>query len=147
MDYSLITDFMFVGKTPSLKDQEILLNLGVSLIINMRFEARPHRDSPIPTLWLPTIDSPLIWIPLRALKKGVDAALKTIQDGGVVYIHCHGGIHRAAAMACCILIALGFSPESAMNQVKTRRPKADPYIWYIRRQINRFSVINHPDKT
>jgi protein-tyrosine phosphatase len=147
MDYSQIIDTIFVGRTPSLKDQDKLLDLGVSLIINMRFEARPHRDLSIPTLWLPTIDSPLIWIPLRALKKGVDAAIETIQDGGVVYVHCHGGIHRAPAMACCILIALGYSPEAAMNQVKTRRPKADPDIWYIRRQINRYAETNHPDRT
>jgi protein-tyrosine phosphatase len=139
MDASKITDYLIVGKTPSLIDQEKLLGMGVRLIINMRFEARPHRASLIPTLWLPTIDSPLIWIPIRVLIKGVDAAKEIIQDGSVVYVHCHGGIHRAVAMACCILIAGGYTPLDAMTLIKTRRHKADPDAWYIKRQIIRFS--------
>ena len=139
MDASQITEFLIVGKTPSLKDQGTLKEMGVRLILNMRFEARPHRDSSIQTFWLPTFDSPLVWIPVRTLKKGVDAALGAIQEGAKVYVHCHGGIHRAVAMACCILIAKGYSPESAMTLVKTRRPAADPHIWYIRRQIYRFA--------
>jgi len=141
MDFSQITDFLYVGKTPSLDDQSQLLNLGIELIINMRFEARPHSDSLIQTLWLPTFDSPLIWIPVRMLKKGVDAALDTIRDGGKVYVHCHGGVHRAVALACCILISKGTSPENAMNLLKNRRPVADPHAWYIRRQIYRYADI------
>jgi protein-tyrosine phosphatase len=144
MDASQITEYLVVGRTPSLKDQGTLLDMGVVLIINMRFEARPHRDSPIPTLWLPAFDSPLVWIPVWTLKRGVDAALGAIQDSGKVYVHCHGGIHRAVAMACCILIAKGYSPESAMTLVKTRRPVADPNIWYIRRQIYRFAEVHGP---
>ncbi len=139
MDISKITTNLFVGKTPSIKDYEQLLEMGVKLVINMRFEARPHRKSPIRTLWLPSFDSPLIWIPIRTLQKGVDAALDIIQTGGRVYVYCHGGIHRAVAMACCILIAEGYSPEDAIGLLKTQRPKADPDIWYIRRQIVRFA--------
>lgn len=139
MDANQITDFLIVGRTPSIVNQGILLDIGVTLVINMRFEKRPHRDSPIRTLWLPTIDSPLIWIPVGTLIRGVDAALRAIQKGGKVYVHCHGGVHRAVAMACCILIARGYSPVDAMNLVKTRRPVADPHIWYIRRQIYRFA--------
>jgi len=135
MDCSQITDFLYIGRTPSLQDQDTLVELGVALIINMRFEKRPHRDSLIPTLWLPTIDSPLIRIPVRALRRGVESALKTIRNGRSIYVHCHGGVHRAVAMACCILIATGLSPSAAMNLVKEKRPKADPNVWYIHRQI------------
>lgn len=139
MDFSIITGNLYVGTTPTLADQARLLDLGIELIINMRFERKPHRDSPILTLWLPTIDSPLIWIPVRVLKKGVDAALETIHAGGKVYVHCHGGIHRAVAMASCILISQGYNTEEAMNLVKSQRSAADPHIWYIRRQIVRFA--------
>jgi protein-tyrosine phosphatase len=142
MDASEITEYLYIGKTPSTKDQAQLLKMGVTLIINMRFEARPRRDSLIQSLWLPTFDSPLIWIPIRVLKRGVDSAYGIIQSGGKVYVHCHGGIHRAVAMGCCILISKGYSPDDAMTLLKTRRPQADPDIWYIRRQIYRFAQIN-----
>jgi protein-tyrosine phosphatase len=138
MDISQITDYMLIGTTPIRKDQNKLLDLGVTLIINMQFEKRPQPDSLIPTLWLPTFDSPLIRIPVKVLKKGVEAALEVITAGGRVYVHCHGGVHRAVAMGCSILIANGYSLESAMTLVKLRRQKADPEIWYIRRQISLF---------
>jgi hypothetical protein len=42
------------------------------------------------------------------------------------------------AMACCILIARGYTAEDAMRLVKEKRDKADPYISYIRRRIEKF---------
>jgi atypical dual specificity phosphatase len=138
MDFSQITDDLFVGRTPTLHDQKMLIEKGVELIINMRFEARPHPSSPVKTHWLPTFDSPLIWIPLRKLQRGVEAAQTAIQGGGKVFVHCQAGVHRASAMACCILISQGYTPEAAMELLKSRRPAADPYIWYIRRQILSF---------
>jgi len=139
MNFSKITASLFIGTTPSLKDQEFLKAQGVTLIINMRFERRPHRASSIKTIWLPTIDSPLIWIPVRVLKRGVDAALAIINTEGKVYVHCHGGVHRAVAMGCCILIALGYSPLAAIALIKKQRQRADPDIWYIHRQIIKFA--------
>ena len=139
MDFSIITETLYVGTTPTLVDQAHLLDLGVELIINMRFEARPRRDSLIPTLWLPTFDSPLIWIPIKVLKNGVEAALETLHAGGKVYVHCRGGKHRAVAMACCILISQGYNIDDAMSLLKTQRSVADPHIWYIRRQIIRYA--------
>lgn len=141
MDHSQITKFLFIGRTPTIQEQEFLRRTGVELIINMRFEKRPHPHSLIPTQWFPTVDSPLIWIPIRVLKRGVNAAMEVIDCGGKVYVHCHGGIHRAVAMGSCILIAKGYSPESAMALIKMKRKEADPYIWYIRRQIIRFSKV------
>jgi hypothetical protein len=47
-------------------------------------------------------------------------------------------------MGCCILIANGYSLESATALVKEKRPKADPYAWYIHRRIAKFEKgINH----
>ncbi|MBC8509716.1 MAG: dual specificity protein phosphatase family protein [Anaerolineales bacterium] len=140
MDFSKITDYLYVGKTPLRKGYEQLRELRIDLIINMRVEYPPPRNAPIQTLWLPSADHPFIWIPIRLLKRGVDAALEVIGEGGKVYTHCHGGVHRAVAMASCILIAQGHSPKEAMALVKAGRPKADPEIWYIRRQILAFST-------
>ncbi len=144
MDCSKITEYLYVGKTPFRKGYEILRELRIDLIINMRVEYPPPRNAPIQTLWLPSADHPFIWIPIRLVKRGVDNALKVIGEGGKVYSHCHGGVHRAVAMASCILIAQGYSPSEAMALVKAGRPKADPNIWYIRRQIIGFANRYYP---
>ena len=142
MNYSKITDYLYIGTTPKGEDYGTLLELGVSLVINTRFGTPPRRDSHIPpmrSLWLPAIDSPIFPIPIPALQKGVQEALKVINAGGVVYAHCSRGRHRGAAMGACILIAQGIAPEQAMELIKQRRPVSDPYIWYIRRRIMRFA--------
>jgi protein tyrosine phosphatase (PTP) superfamily phosphohydrolase (DUF442 family) len=142
VDYSKITDQLYVGTTPRPDDYHILRELGVKLVINMRLERPPYPDPhhfPIPVLWLPSIDAPFAPIPVRFLLKGVKAALETMQRYGAVYTHCAHGKHRGVALGTCILIALGFSIEEAASMIKARRPKADPDIWYIRRQIERFA--------
>ena len=150
MDFSQITETLFIGTTPPPEAYPFLRGLGVQLVINMRIERPPFRDHsnpPIRLLWLPTADTPLIPIPLRALKRGTIAALETFAKGGKVYTHCAGGIHRGVAMGAAILIAQGYSPEEAMALIKQRREVADPYAWYIWRQIVRFAefVENHKE--
>lgn len=44
-------------------------------------------------------------------------------------------------MAACILIAQGLSSAEAMQLVKDRRPKADPYVFYIRKRIEKFEEV------
>ena len=70
MNFSQITDDLFIGTTPRRKDYDVLRALGVRLVINMRLTRgpKPHfRDLQIQYLWLHTFDNPLIPIPLRAL--------------------------------------------------------------------------------
>lgn len=142
MDYSQITETLFIGVTPHTENYAELRRLGVRLVINMRFERRPRRDlhnPPMPVLWLRTIDSPLFPISIRALCKGVRKALRTMEEGGKVYAHCAGGKHRGVAMGAAILIAQGYSADEAIEIIKQNRPTADPDIWYIRKRIKRFS--------
>ena len=144
MDYSQITDNLYIGRTPHTEDYDQLRSLGVQLVINMRLEKRPYRDehnSPMPVFRIPTIDSPLFPIPMRALKRGVKAALPVIEDGGKVYVHCQAGVHRGVAMGAAILIAQGYDPLEAMELIKEKRPGADPDAWYIRRRIMKFAEI------
>jgi protein tyrosine phosphatase (PTP) superfamily phosphohydrolase (DUF442 family) len=144
MEFSKITDFLLIGTTPRPMDYEILDGMGVRLVINMRFERPPFRPSfetPIRFLWLPTLDSPFTPVSIRVLKLGVKAALDIIENGGRVYAHCAEGIHRSIAMGSAILIAQGFSAENAMQLIKQKRPNADPYTWYIHRQIMHFARI------
>jgi protein tyrosine/serine phosphatase len=89
-------------------------------------------------MWLPTIDSPLIPIPMRVLRKGAQAALEVIEQGGAVYAHCSKGRHRGVVMGACILVAQGMAAEQAMRLIKEHRPIADPYAWYIRHKIVKF---------
>ena len=142
MDCSQITDDLFIGRTPHTQDYDLLRSLGVQLVINMRIERKPYPDNhnpAMPVIRLPTIDSPLFPIPMRALIKGVKAALPVIEREGKVYVHCQAGVHRAVTMGSAILIAQGYGPEEAMELIKQQRPAADPDAWYIRRRIMKFA--------
>ena len=142
MDFSRITDDLFIGTTPLAEDYQRLRNLGVRLVINMRWEHRLRPDThvePLSLLWLRTVDSPLFPIPIRALRRGALAALETIRAGGKVYTHCAGGRHRGVAMGAAILITQGHSPREAMELIKARRRVADPDVFYIRWRILRFA--------
>jgi protein tyrosine phosphatase (PTP) superfamily phosphohydrolase (DUF442 family) len=142
MDFSPITPDLFIGTTPVVEDYQCLHDLGVRLVINMRAERRPFPDPstpPLNLLWLPTFDNPLLLIPIRMLRRGVHAALDTINQGGKVYAHCAGGRHRGVAMGAAILIALGYGPQEAMTLIKDRRIISDPFVFYIRSRILRFA--------
>jgi protein-tyrosine phosphatase len=142
VNFSEITENLWIGTTPGTGDYDMLRRRGVRLVINMRFGHKPTPDlgePPLDNLWLRTFDSPIIPIPVRALTRGVQAALEVMSDGGKVYAHCARGRHRSVAMGAAILIAQGLSPESAMSLIKARRSVADPYIFYIRRRITLFA--------
>ena len=143
MDISKITDVLFVGTQPQGSDYEILHELGIELIINMRAEQAPYPDPldpPIRTIWLQTHDNALMPIPRSALLEGVEAALPLVQEGRRVLAHCRAGRHRSVAMAAAILIALGHSAEEAMAMLKAKRPEADPDEWHIKRRIEKFEA-------
>ena len=142
MNFSQITTDLFIGTTPSSNDYNILRGLGVKLVINMRVEFRPRKDrheSPLKLLWLPVFDSPLIPISINYLQRGAHAALETICNGGKVYAHCAGGVHRGVTMGAAILIAQGYAPQAAMELIKEKRPQADPFAFYIRPRILKFA--------
>jgi hypothetical protein len=142
MNYSAITDNLFVGTSPRRGDFDVLRDLGVGLVINMRWMPGPRpiaKDPGLRYVWFRTFDNPLIPIPLRALIQGVQLALEEIKIGGKVYTHCAAGRHRSVAMAASILIAQGLAPEGAMGLIKERRPIADPDAFHIRRRIMLFA--------
>lgn len=142
MNFSTITDDLLIGTTPSVSDYDGLRQLGVRLVINMRFTRGPYPDphhTPIQLLWLRTIDSPFFPIPIAKLILGAQAALETIQAGGRVYVHCAYGRHRGVAMGACVLVAQGYEPELAMRLIAERRPVANPNAYYIRPRILQFA--------
>ena len=142
MNFSAITDSLYVGTPPQTEDFNTLHELGVTLVLNMRIRRWPYpgrHSPPIRRLWLPTFDFPLLPIPIKTLRRGVSAALEVLETGDKVYVHCTGGVHRSVAMAATILIAQGHSVQGAIQLLKDRRPVADPDAWYIQRQIKRFA--------
>ena len=79
MDFSPITNDLFIGSMPLVADYDHLRELGVQLIINMRFVLGPRPDPhhvPINTLWLRSIDSPIFPISIQKLMRGAQAALE-----------------------------------------------------------------------
>ena len=143
MDISRITDSVYVSARVRYKDLEAVLQLDPGLVISMILERRPPAflsEHGLPVLWLRTVDLPLIPIPLRTLRRGVEAAVPVIDEGRRVLVFCQGGRHRSVAMACCILISTGLSAEEAMKLVDSRRAAADPWAWHIQRQIRRFET-------
>lgn len=142
MDISPITDYLFIGRQPSLADYDRLRELGIRLIINMRFLRGPQPDprpQPISTLWLRSIDSPLFPLSIQKLMRGAHAALETIREGGRVLAHCAYGRHRGPAMGACILIAQGYAPHEALQLIIQRRPAADPFAFHILPRILKFA--------
>lgn len=113
---------------PSAADYDPLHNLGVRLVLNMRFARRLPvglLHPPMEVLWLRTLDNPIFPIPLKLLMQGTRAALATIAAGGKVYTHCAYGRHRSVAMGAAILIAQGHAP-SGHDAHQTKTPASRP---------------------
>jgi protein-tyrosine phosphatase len=144
MDVSQITEHVYIASRIKGDDLEAILQLDPDLIISMIVQRRPPKAltaEGLEVLWLRTFDFPLIPIPLKTLKRGVEAALPVIQEGGRVLVFCEGGRHRSVAMASCILIGLGYTADEAMQLISSRREVADPHAWHIQRQIRRFEAL------
>jgi hypothetical protein len=142
MDYSEITEQLYIGTTPNRRDYEVLRGLGVRLVINMRFVrggGPPAGDPPIRYMRFRTVDHPLFPIPMEALLHGARAGLAVLREGGKVYVHCSRGRHRSIAMAAAILIASGLSPNEAMSLIQRRRAAADPEAGHIQPRILAFA--------
>ncbi len=143
MDISQITDYLYVGSQPQDRDYDIFKDMGIGLVINMRFAHPFLRQSfsmPIDSVRLRTFDNPLIPIPVFMLTHGVRVALPKIKAGEKILTHCAAGVHRSVAMASSILIGMGHSADEAMAMVERGRAVADPHAVYIERQIRRFEM-------
>ena len=142
-DVSAITEYLYISAWPRGDHAQEIRAMNVRLILSMHW-IKPSRSlgqSPVRLLWLPTIDQPFAPMPISVLQRGVEAALPVIQDGYRVLVHCRAGVHRSVAMACCVLIGMGYSAGQAMELVKQKRAVADPDVWYIQRRIYKFEQL------
>lgn len=146
MDFSEITDYLYIASQLKNEDLPALEALDVRLIINMIAHRRVPRDlaqPPRTVVWLRTFDFFLLPIPVKTLNRGVQAALPVIDAGHRVLVYCQAGRHRSVAMASAILIARGYTAKEAMQLIKQRRAVADPDAAHIRRQITKFETYWH----
>jgi len=142
-DLSQITKYLFVSSLPKDEHAKHILSLGIRLVISMPVYRPPtvYRQAPFQFIHCPSVDSPITPIPQFILKRGVHRALPVIDEQeDAVLVHCKEGIHRSVAMACCILVAKGYTAEEAMKLVKEKRDKADPYAGYSRKRIEIFEA-------
>ena len=140
MDISQITPRVFVSSWPRKGESVHVANLGIRLVISMT-RSEPlseYLDEPLEWVHAPSIDSPFTPIPLKRLRTGVEAAIPVLASGGGVLCHCREGRHRSVAMACCILIAQGYSADRAMDLVCERRAVAEPRAFWIASRILKF---------
>lgn len=147
LDISQITDYLYISVYPLSHNAAELQALGIGLILNTyHFPLAPiYRRPPFHSLWLPSADHPWFPMSLNKLQRGVEAALEVIAQGKPVLSNCHAGRHRSVALACCILIARGYSSGEAIRLVKQKRPKADPEISYIKQRIYLYETLYRPD--
>jgi protein tyrosine phosphatase (PTP) superfamily phosphohydrolase (DUF442 family) len=149
MDISQITDQLFIAAHPKAEDAGSVLSLNVRLILNMIFirPAEVYKQPPFRMVTLRTFDSIFLPIPLDKLMKGVEASIPVIAAGESVLVYCRAGRHRSVAMAASVLIGQSYSAEDAMRLIKSKRAKADPYAWHIKRRITKFEEVWRKSKT
>jgi hypothetical protein len=143
MDVSQITNQLYIAAHPKAGHADAILAMNVRLILNMIFfrPADVYRHSPFQMLTLRTFDSIFLPIPINKLIRGVEAALPVLESGKGVLVYCREGRHRSVAMAASVLIGSGFSADEAMEKIKSKRTKADPYAWHIQRRIRKFEQV------
>jgi len=139
-DASAITDHLFIAPRPRARHVEHVRGLGVDLVLSMIWFAPPRALTrpPFRLVRLPTVDNPLVPIPLFMLRRGASAAVLVLAAGGHVLVYCRAGRHRSVAMASCILIARGMTADEAMDTIVAHRPIADPHAPHIERRIRAF---------
>jgi len=135
--HSDVDDAITVGSFPMVGDVSWMSEHGVVAVVNMCAEwAGPraeYRRAGIEQLHLPTVDttSPTA----EALIQGVRFINRTLSEARArfdpdsdqapprVFIHCKGGIGRAATMALSwYVVAHGLDLEQAMRLLKAKRP-------------------------
>jgi protein tyrosine phosphatase (PTP) superfamily phosphohydrolase (DUF442 family) len=124
---SRITPQLYVGGQHNQRGWQKMQALGITAIVNMReaqFDDMQRGIAPPDYLHLPTPDgtSPS----LEQLEQGVAFISATLAKGGIIYIHCASGFHRAPTMAVAYLIATGVPVKDALAQIKKVRPFARP---------------------
>lgn len=128
LDYSPITENLFIGAWPTKYHVETIESLGVKLVISTILET-PDKElgqSPLSMVRVRATDlGPRLLFPTGQVLKGVNAALPVLQAGEGVMVFCKAGKHRSATLTACILVGMGHSADEAMRMVEEARSQAE----------------------
>lgn len=131
LEYSRVTDSLYVGPQFRKSGMNALLRAGITHTVNMRLEFDDAKhgltlgtDNSIYYCHLPTIDDEPI--SAEAIAKGIEFIECAIRNGGKVYIHCSAGVGRAPSMAAAYLISNGYCTEDALDLIRVARPFIRP---------------------
>lgn len=128
LDYSQITDNIYIAAWPTKYHREKIISLEVSLIIATILERIDKELDESPLTLVHTrgsdVGSNLIY-PTNQLMKGVKPAVAAIQNGRKVMVFCKAGKHRSVTMAACVLVGLGHTTNEAIKIVEAGRPEVE----------------------
>lgn len=124
-----VTPLLAVGGSFPIEAAEHLAQqLGIRYVVDLRVEERDDehllREHGITLLHLPTED--MRSISRHMLDEGVAWAVKHLERGHKVYIHCQHGVGRSATLALAVMVALGQPPLEALAQAKKARWQVSP---------------------
>jgi predicted protein tyrosine phosphatase len=101
---------------------------GIARVVDVRVERCDDeaalRLHGIRLLHLPTEDTRAI--SQARLAHGVAFVEEGLDRGEAVLVHCQYGIGRSALLACCVLVARGAPPLTALEAAKRARPVVSP---------------------
>ena len=135
-----ITPNLYVSGWPKGENAVAINQMNFDLILHLLWQKTDRRlkAGSVDLERIVVVDSPLLPMPMKQLAKGVKKALPIIEGEGKVLVYCKSGVHRSVAMACCILIAQGYTAEESMTLVRKKRPTAKPETPYIKKRIIMF---------
>jgi hypothetical protein len=128
LDYSQISENLFIAAWPTKYHREKIISLDVTLVVATILWSvdKELGEPPLTLVHTRATDlGPRLIFPMNQLLKGVEPAVSTIHSGGKVMVFCVSGIHRSPTMTACILVGLGHPIDEAIKIVKAGRDKAD----------------------
>ncbi|MBI9045544.1 MAG: dual specificity protein phosphatase family protein [Anaerolineaceae bacterium] len=122
MQFVKVTPQLFVGGQFRQAGKKVLMQHGVTASVNMRieFDDREHGLDFPDHCYFPTVNDAAP--EMEDLIIGAEAIAGFIQNGGIVYVHCAGGLGRAPTMAAAYLISQGYCLKDAEELIKQTRP-------------------------
>ena len=135
---SKVSDVLYVGSDTVARNKQLLLENGVTHVLNAAGVACHNYHEADGTFVYKTLhlfDSPREDISpmLYAAVEFIDAA---IENGGRVYVHCHQGVSRSSSMAIAYLMwKEGINFDEGFTRVKTARGVCNPNAGFICRLL------------
>jgi protein-tyrosine phosphatase len=129
LEYSQITDDLYIGAWPTKYNVDTIQSLGITLILSTILESVDKELGQPPLRLVKMRMSDALpnrpYYPTKTLMRGVNAAVAAFDNGEKVMVFCKSGRHRSVTTACCILVGQGYGAEEAISLVESKRPQAD----------------------